>query len=374
VSLHIKVDDKWALCERPYVKKNGVWVAGKEAWVRRSGSWVRAYEYDVTPPDPPQLTLSIVEDFNTVNGKDVLHSRWISVGVRMPQTGNDTDIKKVKVLTTYGGLAPTSQFGGTEHKTPDKTWPNERWDEWRYNDYGDHKDTSNLSYKQFPVNASPGDIIKGEEKYYFTGWAQDDSGNWSPATESSIWVPKASVNVPNIIVKEARFQANTSGSWKNDGYHSGKMVQAKSPRSQGLWFYGNQIIDSIGSQTSKDETVKVRSAQIYVVREPADTGASSADIYLFWTPYGKVADLPPAGYPIENLEITRLGELAKGQAKWFELPLKFKDNMNQNIKGMGLHWKDPAKGDAAVSDFSTISSAAQSQRCGEVHVVWEEEL
>jgi hypothetical protein len=373
MSLHIKVDGVWVQAERPYAKQNGVWVAGKEAWVKRSGNWVRAYEYDETPPDPPELTLNVVEDFDTINGKKTLKTRYIRVGVRQPGTQNDTDVKRVRVLTTYGGLPPTSQFGGTFTSGQDNSWPDEPWSEWRYNSYGEHKDSSVLSYKQWPRNASAGTIIAGDKTYHFTGWTQDDAGHWSPSTAHQIHVPKAGVDVPNVIVKEARFQANTSGAWRDAGFQSGNLVQQKSPRSQGLWFYGNQIIDSVGSQTTKSETLKIRSAQIYVVRED-DTGAASADIYLFWTPYGKVADLPPAGYGIENLEVTRIGELAKGQAKWFELPASFKNNMNTNIKGMGLHWKDPAKADASATDYSMITSTAISQRSGEVHVVWEEEL
>lgn len=377
MSLHKKTDDgTWVKATRPYVKRGGVWTGCMEAWVKVAGKWEKAFDFDTTPPDPPEITVNIVEDFNTVDGKKKLHSRWLRIGVRTPNVQNDEDIKLVRVLTTYGGKAPTTQFGGWYTSESDRDYPGEPWSEWRYNEHGPHNDTSKLDYKQWPRNSTHGDICEGNKDYFFSGWTLDDSGNWSAVTPVKIHVPKDTVDVPNVIVKEARFQANSSGSWRGDGFHSGNLIQRNNPRSRGLWFYGNQINDSVGQQTSGDEKVTVRSAQIFVSRMgPAnDNGSANANIYLFWTPYGTVASLPGPNGSLTMHEPTKIGELAKGQAKWFKIPESFYGDLNKNINGMGLDWKAPNKAGAAPNDYSAVVNVAQNQRCGELHVVWEEEL
>ena len=363
----------WVMCTRPYVQVNGVWVAGTDAYVKRSGAWVRAYEYDVVPPNPPEITLSIAEDFDTIRGVKTLKTRYIRVGVRLPGSGNDPEARLARVLTDYGGKAPTTQFGGTYTSASDASYPSEAWSNWEYNGYGVHKDTSVYAYKQWPRNASAGTIITGDKTYHFGGWALDNSGNWSVGTQASIHVPKSSVDVPNIVTKEARFQPNSSGSWRSTGFQSGKLIQQKSPRSVGLWFYGNQFIDSIGAQTTGDEKITIKSAQIRITRDN-DTGSANANVYLFWNGYGKVSDLPAAGAGITKTECTKLGTLAKGETDWFNLPASFKNNLNKSLKGMGLDWKDPVKADAFPADYSSIAATAANLRCGEVHIVWEEEL
>lgn len=369
MALYQKVAGVWTLCQRPYVLRNGVWTAVNEAYVKSGGAWVRAYEFDVTPPSPPTIALSIGEDFNTIKGVKTLVTRWIRVSVRLPGASNDPDARLIRVLTDYNGKPPTTQFGGTYTSASDSTFPDEPWSEWRYNSYGVHKDTSVEVIKQWPRNASAGTIIKGDQTYHFTGWALDDAGNWSAATPAAIYVPKNSVDVPNIVTKEARIQPNSTGSWRSAGFQSGNLIQQKSPRSLGLWLYGNQITDSIGKQG----TPTVKSAQIYIKRTD-DTGTANANVYLFWSANGTVSGLPAPGTAIDKNETTKLGQLAKGQGKWFDLPAAFNNNLNNGIKGMGLDWKDPAKADAAPQDYSNMASVTTNVHSGELHIVWEEAL
>lgn len=369
MALYQKIDGVWTLCQRPYVKKNGVWTAATEAYVKRSGAWVRAYEFDVTPPSPPLIALSINEDFDTIKGVKTLKSRWIRVSVRLPGATNDPDARLVRVLTDYAGKPPTTQFGGTYTSAPDSSYPDEPWSEWRYNSDGVHKDTSVEVIKQWPRNASAGTIIKGDDTYNFSGWSLDDAGNWSVATNASIHVPKNSVDVPNVVTKEVKIQPNNSGRWIATGFASGNLIQQKSPRSMGLWLYGNQITDSIGKQG----TPTIKSAQIYIKRAD-DTGTANANVYLFWTAIGTTSGLPAPGGSLGKTETTKLGVLAKGQGKWFDLPAAFNNNLNTGIKGMGLDWKDPDKADAAPQDYSSMVSLASNAHSGELHIVWEEAL
>ena len=372
MALHQKVEGVWTQAQRPYVKTNGVWTAGQSAWVKRAGIWVQAYDYDVTPPNPPEITLSITEDRN---GSKLI-SRWIRVGVRLPGASHDPDARLTRILTTYDGKPPTTQFGGTYTSATDATYGGEPWSEWRYNEFGPHKDTSVYAYKQWPRNAKAGTIITGDKDYFFGGWSLDRDGNWSTVNQASIHVPKGAVDAPNIVVKEARFQPNESGSWRTEGFVSGDLIQSSSPHSTGLWFYGHQFVDSIGAQTTGHESIKVKNAQIYVVREglEVDTGMANANVYLFWTAYNAPSVLPPTGQAITRNEITKIGELAKGQGKWFDLPASYNNNLNKLIKGLGLDSKDPVKATAFPEDYSEIVSTATNLRCGEVHIVWEETL
>jgi hypothetical protein len=137
----------------------------------------------------------------------------------------------------------------------------------------------------------------------------------------------------------------------------------------GLWLYGNQITDSIG----KSGTVTIKSAQIYIRREN-DNGSANANVYLFWTAIGTVSGLPAPGGSLGKTEITKLGQLAKGQGNWFNLPAAFSNNLNSNIKGMGLDWKDPIKADAFPADYSSMSALSTNLHSGELHLVWEEAL
>ena len=132
----------YVAASRPYVKRNGVWVACEQAWVKAVRSLGAGLQRQHLPPDPPEITPRVVEDFNTVKGVKKLKTRWIKVGVRLPGCSNDPTPELIRVLTNYAGKPPTTQFGGTYTSTPDSTYPNEPWSEWRYNEYGGHNDTS----------------------------------------------------------------------------------------------------------------------------------------------------------------------------------------------------------------------------------------
>jgi hypothetical protein len=73
-------------------------------------------------------------------------------------------------------------------------------------------------------------------------------------------------------------------------------------------------------------------------------------------------------------DTTKLGLIAKGETKAFTLPAAFYDNLNTQIHGMGLFWKDPVKAAAFPEDYSKVVSTGEALRCGEVHVTWEEKL
>lgn len=363
-----KISGVWTPATKIYVNRSGIQTLVKAAYVKRSGSWVQAFDYDVLPPNPPEISLELITNSSIGGFGFPTLTRYIKVGVRLPGASNDPDARLTRVLTDYNGAPPTTQFGGTYTSASDSTYPTEPWSEWRYNSYGPHNDTSVYKYKAWPRNAGAGTFLAGDKTYHFTGWSLDNSGNWSIANEASIHIPKDTLDT-NVITKEARFQPNSSGSWKSTtaGFVSGDLTQLKSPRSLGVWLYGNQITDSLAASST------IKSAQIFVKRVAEDSGQASANVYLFWTDTGTVGAMPaPNTTDINKSNTTKLGVLAKGQGKWFDIPSSFYAHMNSDIKGLGLHYKDPVKADAMPDDYSVIEGLATSPRCGEVHVVWEE--
>jgi hypothetical protein len=363
----------WVLCKRPYVKYNNVYTAAKTAHIKVNGVWVRAWTYDATPPDKPLIDLILHEDFMVKDGKQVLKSRWIRVGVRQPQPNHDPDTAMIRVLTDYNDKAPTTQFGGTYTSTPDTNYPAEPWSEWRYGDGFPHPDNSKLIYKQWPRNATDGTQLKGDNTYHFGAWAVDGYGNWSGATQASLHIPKGGVDEPTVHLKEVTFAPNSSGSWASVKFGSGRrtqwvaghLEQQKSPRSQGLLFYGGQFKDNLTTNST------IKTAQIYLYRTTAGQNAV-ANIYLFWMSTHNPTNLPAPGGTIDPQQTRFIGTLAKGQGRWFDIPGTFNSEFkNGNLKCMGLAWKDPDKSDSVANDYSQVAGG-NFGGCGNVHMVWEE--
>jgi hypothetical protein len=377
-SLSIKVDGVWTTVKHPFVKRNGIWVQSDHVFIKDpvTHDWKEAFHFDKVPSNPPEMTLNLVEDWQNHE----LKSRWIRVGIRLPGALHDPEARLTRVLTTYAGKAPTTPLGGTYTEAPDSNFPNEPWSEWRYNNYGVHKDTSLYAYKQWPRNAQGNFTITPDKDFHFGAWSLDNDGNWSVGVQAMIHTPKPTVKANNIIYKDARFQPNSSGSWRKgtsagSGSLSGNLLQQSNPQSQGLWFYGNQFTDSIGSHTTAgEERITVQKAQI-LIRRANDSGAANANVYLFWNEYPGSAALPGSNNSeIITKEVTKLGTLAKGQQKWFDLPESYYGDLNTKIKGLGLDCKDPVKATAFAQDYSEVVSTSANLRCGEVYVQWKEEL
>lgn len=371
--VYYKIAGTWTVVDRPYIKINNVQVPVKEVWVKRSGSWQQAYEFDETPPDPPVVSLEIVEtsyweEDGRIGTKKT--GRHVKVGVRSPGVSHDEDLKLIRVLSTYNGKAPTTQYGGTYTSKSDEDFPDEPWSDFSFNghnDSGNNKDSSVYHYKEWPRNANTSSQLEGQTTMHFTAWSQDLNGNWSTATAASIFIPKKSADGSEVIVKEARFQANNGGSHEAGGlFTPGQLVQASGPSSIGMWFYGNQITDNVGKQGPAN----IRNAQIYVSRVDDDGGAASANIYLYWHDYGSTGAISGN---INRRGTTKVGTLAKGEAKWFDLPATMIEKLeSRELKGFGLHRQDPDKASAFANDFSKVKSLTDDLRSGEVHVVWTE--
>lgn len=372
MTLHFKTGGTWQQVTRPYVRVGNVWKAVNEVWVKSGGTWQRSYEYDITPPDPPVLSLQLEDTTYWVDGKR-LTGRHINVGVRSNGMVHDTDLAIIRVLARQpdgsGGFkAPSTQFGATYIRGPQDGWLDEPWSDFSYNGVNNSpltKDSSVMKYKTFPRNAD-NDAQLAMGRYFFTAWAKDVNGNWSNPTASYIDVPKKGTPGSDVFVKETRFQANNAGTMSDSGFTAGELNQARGPK-RGIWFYGNSITDTIGSQG----TPTIQKAQILVHRKN-DSGAATANVYLWWHNYAGQGNLPGDHSYVRN-QITKIGTINKGETKWFNLPDSYFPHLEaDDIKGFGLHNQDPNAAGPADADFSVVRSVTDNIRTGEIHVTWTE--
>lgn len=356
MSLHQKVDGTWLEAQRVYVKRSGVWRPADQAWVKRGGVWVRAYNYDVTPPDKPLMSLEVIDKVT----KGTLTGRWIKVGIRDSHAAHQNDIRRIRVLTTFNGKQPTSHLGGTYTNKPDDTFPNEPWSDFSYNGHNGitHRDTSDWKYKQWPRNPKATTKLKGGETYHFSAWAEDFEGNWSLPTHMSIRVPKGSTASKDFVLHETLFSPNSSGTISSGGaYQAGDLVQQHSKGSRGVFFYGAQFPNSIRGAK------KIRRARIRLTRTN-DSGPATANVYIYRHDSGS----DPSGVSRTGNQV--LGKINKGETKWFDLPEGYHQHlMDRNIRGFGLNFKHPDKAAGLASDYSVIRGVGS--RSGDVHVIWE---
>jgi hypothetical protein len=271
------------------------------------------------------------------------------------------------VLTTYQGAYPTSQYGATYTGSPADSYPGEPWSEWRYNGFGNHLDTSLVINKKWPRNAAPASQLVPGQKYHFTAWSEDFSGNWSAATSMLVTGPKKGVDSANVVHKRARFQALSSGYVTSNSFTAGTLYQSGSPYRYGIYFYGNQINEAIGQQGAPT----VSNAQILVSRAD-DPGSASANVYVYWHEHLSAGDLV---YPPLRHTVTKVGTIAKGESKWITLPETFHTAMENNtLRGFGFFNRDPIKASAFADDYSEFKSVTDNQRAGEVVIAWSEAL
>lgn len=366
MTAHMKISNTWVQAERVYIKRNDAWVPADEVYVKRSGVWTLAHKYDVTPPGQPILSLEVRENAYMV-GSEKRYGRHIRVGVRAPWNTADPTLKSIRVLSTYNGGMPTTQYGGTYTQTPQGSYPKEPWSEFSYNGFnGGQTDTGSFKYKTWPPNAtSTTSIAPG--RYWFAAWAQDDMGNWGVSTAQYIDVPKTG-SAAGTIVKQSRFQTTQTGTYASNGvYTDGRAIaRGGSIQRQGLFFYGNVIPARIGQQGA----ASIRSAQILIQRAN-DDGEPQANVHLFWHKHATPGDISGS---LGASNTTFLGTIGKGESKWFKLPATHIAKLDTELMGFGLWYKNPNFANSVAADYLEADSQQDSLRTGELQVIWEERL
>lgn len=357
MTIYIKQDGTWTPVTRPYIKKAGAWAPAKTVHVKDAGTWKQAFEWDVTPSDPPEISLEVIQ------------GRYIKVGVRLPSTAHDTDLAKIRVLVGTADKYSGSYEDATYIRTADNTYPNEPWSEFYYNGYKvgtghDHNDSSVFQYKQYPLNPNDNTDLAGGRNYRFSAWSMDLNGNWSVGTNALIFMPKTGDT--NVVVKSARFQPNQFGTWASGVFTPGNGIVQTGPIKRAAWYYGNQIAEAIPDSTAL--TIGIRSAQVLLHRTADSPGEDVANVYLY-----KHTDGSPQTNEPSRTEVTKVGTIKKSESKWFTLPTSYHNNFRSGLKGLGLNHQDPAKAVGNADDVLTVSGLSEGVvRQGELYVTWTE--
>lgn len=344
----IRKNGIWTQVSRPYVKRGGIWTGVQESWVKRSGAWVQAYQYDTTPPSVPEMALQVIDN------------RYILVSVRLPDTGNDPTLKRIRVLVSNSAM-PTSPTGAGGVSTSDANFPNEAWSNFWFNHSDpstDHGDSSLFTHKEYPPNPTKATNLPGGRYYYFAAWAQDLEDNWSRGVYMQIWMPKEGSQAAKVIKKEMYADPTNSGSLDITGaYTEGILKINNSPRSNGMVYYGGQFVDSVG----RNGPPTITAAAIRVSRRN-DAGQPQANVRVGWT------DNTGGAYDISTLNnVTVLGTIQKGETKWFDLPTSWNSHYHTDIRGIGVKFGTSATDDLELKDLGA------DMHCGWVHLNWTED-
>lgn len=363
MTIYKKENGSWVQQDgRPWVKVNGEWVPATAGYVKRSGVWTNFYTYDATPPATPTLVATEYQATASEGG-----GRYIKLQVT-PGNLSDTTLKRIRILVST--TAPiTSQYDTSGYISGDDVnFPGMPWSEIWFNGYNGIEQTPQSRQKIWTRNAT-GSTTVAAGKYYFSAWAEDFSGNWSGV--ATTWITLNPLSSPTAPSFSGRYDATNAGTWvggdSSGSFQSGLQKQngQASPRERGIYFYGSQI-NEIRSTTISP---RITSAQIYLTRRD-DNGNANANVYIYGHGYTKPADIGNLNY---QTVVRFLGTIAKGEAKWFDIPSAFYDNIIMgNTKGFGLHDRDPSAGGPTDKDISAMRELSIAPRSGEVYFTWEE--
>lgn len=375
----VKRNGIWVNASDIYVRRSGVWTLVQQGYVKINGVWTLGHAKAPAPLAPPVLSLQVIRDSYATNipGGQVNHVyQYIKVGARFPTGSNEPSLRRIRVL--YGGTsnALTNQFGDTFVSEPTNGYPNEAFSEWYFNvdpvnesgvafPNAARDDSSIETFKNYPVNATvTHDNLPGNNQYYFGAWCLDQYGQWSAGTFSNIFVPKPTSDLSTDVKKEAFFYPIASGSITGSTYTEGDLItRPAGPTQWGVWYFGNQITNSVGSGGAPTiTTAKVR------ITRADDAGQATGNVYAFWHTHGPLGEIVPTG---DRMNITLIGTIAKGQTKVFDLPSSFNAHYNTEVKGLGLAYNTGANN---ASDYITVIGSSSDYRSGELHLTWTENV
>ena len=115
--------------------------------------------------------------------------------------------------------------------------------------------------------------------------------------------------------------------------------------------------------------MKIRSAKIKLTRID-NAGEASADVWIGVHDRSTLSELQlgPAQTGTE-----KLGTLARGETKWFDIPKSLHDALSSK-KGFVLLNRNPAAARHSGAEYAITKGNQDDWRAGAFHVVWEEDL
>lgn len=349
---------------RPHLKVNGSWMPVKEGHVKRAGVWTEFYNYDVTPPQPPQLLLEEVNPQYNYGGALRL-GRYVNVSAA-PAVVDDT-LKRIVVLVNTN-YQPSSPYDAASYiSVAGAEAPGESWSELGYNGYLTSRPLTSVVTKRFTANQADSTVLPGGT-YYFSAWAQDWAGNWSDGTYDSISLPTA-FDVTQRSSHSYTARATLGGTYRvpTNNFVSGDMEYDISPMRHGVWFYGSQIQAAIAGAPINYE---ITSMQIHISRKSNDAASgNSGPLWLAPHPFLSGSHLQSTGAFIYSA--TNVGSIAKGEAKWFNVPQSWWAGFaNGTYKGVAAVSRNPGMTSYVRGTLKNLSDAP---RMGEIQLSWTSE-
>lgn len=351
---------------RPYIRRAGTgWTPIVSGYVKRSGVWTNFYTFDATPPAAP--TLTVAEEITTFQqGGTTQRGRHVLVTVK-PSVA-DTSVRRVRLLVSPVSQ-PTSQYDQSGYiSAPETAHPTEPWSELYYNGYNGYSRLSTAADTRVYTRDATDQTVVPAGTFYFSAWSEDFAGNWSPGAFKTITLTSFSTALPSF---NSRITATGTGTLSQQVFTSGDVRQAGTPRENGYFFYGSQLFQELSKATDP----KITSAQIFLHRKN-DSGQDNANIYLAWHDHTSRSDFPN-NPNFDGNTVTKVGTIAKGEAKWFDIPSTHWDNIaNRTLKGFCLGNRlidDDPDTDATAKDFSVLKSLTDAPRSGELYITFNDQ-
>jgi len=364
VGVYVKSSGGWIQkTGRPHLKVNGQWMPVKEGHVKQAGVWTEFYNYDVTPPQAPQLELTEVNPQYNYGGALRL-GRYINV-TTAPAVVDDT-IKRILVLVSTS-YQPSSPFDAPSFiSIPGAEAPGEPWSELGYNGYLTSRPLTGVSTKRFTANQADSSVLPGGT-YYVSAWAQDWAGNWSDGTYDSITLTNA-FDVTQTTSHVYNGRATSGGTYQasTNNYSQGDMDWTASPVRNAVWFYGTQFANAIASAPIN---ATITSMKVYLHRKAVDKGPQASNLYLTAHGFNSGAEIE-AAHGFFLLGASHIGTLAKGEGKWFDVPASMYSSIITGGAGLALVARTPG-----MTSFSqgTLNSVSTAVRQGEIQMTWTSE-
>lgn len=307
-----------------YVKNNGVWVnvidaqvrtsvawtPVQEGWVRESGIWQRFYLRDTAIPAQPFTDITELA------------------------TGFDFTITDNMLGNNVSTVSYSGSGGGESFSVENQ----------------DFAPGSTYTYT-WAITPQP------STTYTFTAYFTSATGYQSTPIVKTVNIPATTNYYQAYIdpVSSNTWEAGSTDAWLG----ADKPVeQGGTPQHKGCWFYGDR--------TDRFWGLTVTKMQIRISR--LNTAHGVAGLGNVWLGHHDNKTRPDNQPNI--LDDTKVGELRRGEAKWFDVPsswLSAFKNKNANYRGFGLNTSSSSD----VNNIKTFSSQTDTLN-GRLYVEWHD--
>ena len=320
MSWYAKQNGNWSQVGDAKIRTSTAWNPVEEGWIKDNNNWVRFFKRDLTAPNPP--ILDVVE--RTAGFKISVSSGVNSNATRLTITSNTIGTLNTNEIVIITELDLDMDYAAGS--LYEYLWETPIYPGLTYKFYATfYSDTGISSTKAIAIVDIPPETI------FYQGYFDPTSGD--------SWVEGDSLEKG----------WNTSGDL---------IVQGGNPLHRGCWFYGNALNPLFGKT--------VTNMRIQVSRLNTEHGVAGLANVRLAHHDNKVKPY----FSPNMLDPTKIGELRRGEKKWFDVPTDwyrgYKNN-NANYSGFGLYTSDV--GNNTDNHIKTNDVSANTGN-GRLYVEW----